>query len=252
MHLDDEQVERARDGEATTEGLRHVEACASCADRVARARAEVEELATWLAALDPPSTPAGTGEALRAMLARAAAPERSARPNGRRWRVAAAAAVLVVVAGVAFALPGSPLRAWWNARVATPAPPAPASVAPERPEVAVPRSGVAIEPGLRLVVRFAHAQPIGTITIRLVDEPVVSVLGTLDAAAYASEPGRLVVDNRVARGGSFEVRVPRAAPRVEIEVAGRRVFTKDGSRITTPGGAEPTRGGDLYVVPFAP
>ena len=250
MHLDEERIERMRDAEGPADGLaadrRHVLACAQCAALLERATADAEDVRRWLGALDPPVAEADVvEETLRATLARAAPARR------RRIPALAAAAVLVVVAGAAFAVPGSPLRAWVIALVSGPlragrsSEPAPGTAPPETVAEA-PRSGVAIAPGPSVVVRFTTTQAAGSIAVRLVDDPEVLVEGPAGAARYASGAGRIVVDN-AGSTASFEVLVPRSAPKVEIRVAGRRLFLKDGDRVTAVAGA-----GGAYILPLAP
>src|SRR5262245_21499896 len=102
MHLDDEQIERLRDGEAVPEAARqHVARCGVCTSRIALTRAEVDDLTVWLAALDPSHAAISsetTANALRATLAKVAEPTPEpaaggpARPRPRLRRHVAAAA----------------------------------------------------------------------------------------------------------------------------------------------------------------
>ena len=56
----------------------------------------------------------------------------------------------------------------------------------------------------------------------------------------------IAISGRAAR---IDVRIPRAAPRVEILVNGSRRYLKEAARITTSGTASPA---DPYVITIAP
>ena len=57
---------------------------------------------------------------------------------------------------------------------------------------------------------------------------------------YGGEPITILVVVRSELGSSatFEIQIPRAAPRVEILVGGTRLFLKEGSRVTVEGTAD--------------
>jgi hypothetical protein len=106
-------------------------------------------------------------------------------------------------------------------------------------------SGITVAPGRRLTIQFLHNQPPDVVTISLTDETDVMVRALRGGASFESGDQTLTIDNSAARG-SFEILVPRAARRVEILVAGRRVFLKDDARIESE--APPQEG--RYIVPL--
>jgi hypothetical protein len=228
MHRDDEQVQRYLHGELTAaeaEMMRdHLRACAECRMRLVAAAEEEEMVDRLLRQLDhaPPQLAA---EAV-------AARSRVRGSHSLRW----AAAVLVALgtAGAAYAAVGSPLSAWvgaWFDRVgASPeAAPSPSGIDPATAE---PPSGIAVAPGEDLLVVFSTAQPTGAARVVLTDGPNVEVRSSIGSGIFSSELDSLVIDN-TGSSAAFEIDIPRAAPRVEIRVAGRPVLLKQGSTITS-------------------
>ena len=177
---------------------------------------EEAELFALLGALDHPVPQVDA----RAVIARAGQQRRS--PAYLRW--AAAIALGLGLAGAAYALPGSPLRAWVRALVHGAAP------APTQP----PDSGfagIAVAPGQGLSVVFAARQATGTADVRLTDSAEVVVRALTGAATFTSGADRLVIDN-AGSDATFEIQIPRAAPRVEILVEGSSILLKAGDQIT--------------------
>ena len=82
----------------------------------------------------------------------------------------------------------------------------------------------------------------------LTDGDEVTVRAPIGAASFLSAADRLVITNS-GSGATFQIQIPRTAPRVEIRVAGRRIFLKDGARVLTEGSAE---SGNRYLLPLSP
>ena len=106
MHLDDGQVQRLLHGElAPADALaarRHLAECVVCRERVDAATDEEAEVFAALAALDHAAPAVSIG-----------AIERGAQVDAvRRLPWAAGIVIALGVAGVAYAMPGSPLPAW--------------------------------------------------------------------------------------------------------------------------------------------
>ena len=237
MHLDDERIQRFLDGELGADDralvLPHVGECAACRDRLAAARGEEARLAAGLRLIDHPVPAAAPPRLVRQRLAPA---------GGLRW--AAAVALLLGAAGVAYAIPGSPLRRW-IAAVVRRAPTLPARPVPEAtPEPARP-SGVAVAPGRVLVVAFELPGGGSRAAVVLTDGADVVVEAESGKPAFSTEPGRLVV--RSTEPGTFAIRIPRRAPRVEIRSDGRRVFSISGGVATVP--PDSTGGWTVVLVP---
>lgn len=235
MHLDDEQLQRLLHGElprAVERSLRdHLVACDECRARLADLGREESETYGLLLLVDHPA-PRVTAEAVAA----------AATPAGRSWgRWAAGVLLALTAAGAAYALPGSPLREWvreWSAWVER----APEPASPLTPELA----GIAIEPGSSLTILFTTVQPEGQVRVSLAAGDAVRVRAPTGAARFTSNAGRLVIDNS-GSPATFEVEIPRGAARVEIAVAGDRIFLKEGARVTAEGGGEAG-----YLLPLVP
>jgi anti-sigma factor RsiW len=219
MHLDLEHLQRLVHGELSPAGERsareHLAVCAECragAADLERQEAEVHALLRQVDHVVPAVD-------VRTIVARA----RARRAGWLRW--AAVTLVSLGLAGAAWAAPGSPLKAWAEAVTAW---------IRGTPEVTEPSvAGIAVAPGSDLLVLFTSTQTAGTVRVSLSDSADVVVRAPVGAASYSTEADRLVIDNRGSQA-SFEVHVPRAAPRVEIRVAGVRRFLKEDSVVTGP------------------
>jgi hypothetical protein len=254
-HLDEEQVQRLLHGELTraleiTAG-EHLAVCAPCRERVAVARREESEVHALLAALDHDPPRIRAGAIVSAARARASA-----------WRRRAAGLLVAMgAAGAAYALPGSPLPGWVSSVVErigsladtssrSPAVPPPAG--PETPPD--PRGsreessgGIAVAPGNTLLILFTRSQGEGGVLVSLSDGEEVRVLAPAGAATFTSDVNQLVIDNPGSTA-TFEIAIPRHAPRVEVRVAGKKIFLKDGPHISA--GTEAS--GDSYSLPLSP
>ena len=239
MHLTDEQVQRLLSGELSapeaSQARAHLVDCADCHGGVETALRDDAEVFALLASLDH----APRHVTASAVIARA-------RRYPLAWANRAAAVLLMVsVAGVAWAAPRTRLvsmvEAVFHAIHLDRKSPAPARVVP----VPTPNAaGIAVAPGRSLTVVFTSAQTAGSARVRLSDGSDVVVRAPAGSATFTSAGERLVIDNPRSTAG-FEIEIPRAAPRVEIRVAGGRVFLKDGARITA---ANSAAADSVYVV----
>jgi hypothetical protein len=226
MHLDDERIERLVAGELDRRDsaeARHLAECADCRARLAQATREDEGLRELLGALDhaPPVVDAF------ALIAR----ERGRGRAGRRW--AAGILLALGVAGGAYAAsaPLGRLVERMRDRGSDTLEAAPAA-APERaaPAAAEPTGGVAVDASAPLVVVFESAAPGARARISLGDDSRLVVEAFGGAPGFAESAGRLVITAGPATP-RFEVRIPRAAPSVELRVGEQRLFLKEGSNI---------------------
>lgn len=232
MHLDEEKVQRILHRELVPSDeapLReHLSGCAECRSRVAGAARAEQEVFALLRQLDH----AAPRVDARAVAARAT---ETASSRDSRWvRRAAIVVLLLGAAGVAYAAPGSPLPAWIDTAVrwiegGERAPQMPGGGLRDRDA-----GGIAVDPGRNLVILFTSAQPQGEARVSLTDGNEVVVRALSGAAAFTSDMGRLVIDNRRS-AASYEIQIPRAAAHVEIRVGTDRVFLKAGPRTTAPG-----------------
>jgi hypothetical protein len=229
MHPDEELLQRLMHGESTgiaERSLReHVAACPECRERLLEARRDEEEVHALLGLVDHPP-PAVRAESVVAMARRAG--------DNASGRWAAGVLLLLTAAGAAYAAPGSPVREWARSAVewtrGGPESAPPAAEAREAPELA----GLAISPGRSLTILFESVQPDARVRVSLGEWAEVRVRAPIGAATFTSDAERLVIAN----GGppaTYEIEIPRDAPRVEIQVAGERIFLKDGARIVAAG-----------------
>jgi hypothetical protein len=229
MHPDDAALMALTDRELppglSAEHDAHLATCADCRNRLADIQALTDETAGALQLLDvaPPSISFST------LVARSR-PHRSA-SRVRRW--AAAAVFALALSGLALAAPRSALRDWLRSVLdASSRPPAErlrtAHIpAPEQfRDTVADHSGVTVNPGASLRIDFARWQASGEIAIRLSESPQVSVRTAAGAAAFSTSTGLLGIDN-ASSTANYEMSVPRHASRIEIRVAGSRVFLRE-------------------------
>jgi hypothetical protein len=242
MHLDEEQIQRVLHGEltpATVQEVRsHLAGCAACQSRVDDAQREEARVFGLLRELDHPLP----------RIADEPAPVPFRR--GPLWgRLAASIVVGLVAAGAAYAAVGGKLPgifqrvADWVAQ--NPAPNQPATSPPSGMDAT--GRGIAVTAGDRLLILFSAPRSGGLATISLADDTDVEVRTLQGQASFTSDLDRLQIDSR-SDSTSFRVMIPRRAALVEVQVAGRRVFLKEGDRVVTEARSDPR--GD-YLIPLS-
>jgi anti-sigma factor RsiW len=249
MHLDEETLQRWAHGELEPTRRRsadeHLAGCAECHARVEALKREEDELRTLFATLDhdPPSVPVSL------VLAKAslphepsasdeelipASPPRNAPSFWRRWKWGAGL-LLGVGLGVAYAVPGSPLRQWMSNAVGVLADrshrateqtvrdltPAPAS------------SGLSVTPGDHFSIVFSSPQPASVAIITFADEGSIAVRARGAGAAFTSRAEGFLVDNTSAGEIDFDIVIPRGALHVEIRVRDGIAFVAERGRVIT-------------------
>jgi hypothetical protein len=243
MHLEDEQIQRMLHGEFDGPGATavqgHLASCAACRLELERATREEEAVFELLRRLDH-AAPAVGAEAV------------AGRAVGRQagWgRWAAAILLALGAAGIAYAMPGSPLRAWvaraaaWVMRPAAHQPSA-LHPLPIRPQSA----GIAVVPGDRFVIRFMTTQAEGEARVTLTVGSEIVARAVNGRATFATEADRLTIENEGSRA-HYEIELPRGAPRVEILVGPRPIFLKRGQQLVTD--VPPDTQG-RYILPLTP
>ncbi|HXO86518.1 MAG TPA: hypothetical protein VN803_13440, partial [Gemmatimonadales bacterium] len=138
---------------------------------------------------------------------------------------AAAIALLLLGAGALYAIPGSPLRRWIAALGGGQPKQGPAPTGPS--------AGIAVEPGARFRIVFS-SRAAGQVTIVVTDGVAIEArrLDDGSTARFTAELDALLIDPGTSPG-DFAIDIPRAAPWVEVLIAGRRIFLKDGLQIVT-------------------
>jgi hypothetical protein len=243
MHLDDGQVQAALHGEVDVREVgaleEHLAQCAECRVMLDLARAEEARIFALLRRLDQ-EEPAL--DAIRVAT-------RARRQTQRVWQQAAALLIAIVAGGVAYGVPGSPLRAWVDDVVARITHPggetrAPAPAPPSR----TPGSGIALPISDRFTIRFSSPQDRGMVRVTLTEGPQIVVRAVQGSASFTADVERLLIGNS-GSSGDYEIELPQRAPWVEILVGDRRLALKEGPRMSAPVTPD-ARGG--YVIPLGP
>ncbi|UCF21172.1 MAG: zf-HC2 domain-containing protein [Gemmatimonadota bacterium] len=234
MHLDGGKIEALLSGEVAEReafALRdHLASCSQCKSAFAAAQQEDLEIARLLSSLDhsiPEADPARL--ALRA------------RRRALRPRLAAAGIALLIVAGAASAMPGSPLRSWLS-RFATGQ--GNETVLPgaeqDLPSAQAP-AGVSVSATAQFELTFDAVQDAGVIRITQVQQADVVIQADSEGVGFSVEPRGV----RVMNSGSvanYEVSVPVAAGTVVIRVGETIVYQIQDGAIVIPGGGFPPEG----------
>jgi hypothetical protein len=225
MHLDDEQLQRTLHRELGGDEppvREHLIACVECRSRLAEAERDERWVLDRLRVLDHALPPVG--------LERIMAPTSARAPV---WhRVAAGIVLLLAVAGVAYAAPGSPLPRMVE-RLVGMLYPRQARVAPRQPTDAVPsQAGIAVDPGSRLTIVFSGEQPDGLAIVSLSDSGDAIVRAAGGTTTFTSDIDRVTIEHSGAPA-TIDILIPRHAPRVEIFAGERRIFLKQDARIVT-------------------
>ncbi len=251
MHLNEERIQRLLDEELSppeeSSVRAHLDECEECRARVASAEHDAREIHALLRALDHRLPPVDAE-----MVAERA---RRGRETGEALRRAALILVGIGIVGAAYAVPGSPLRAWVNDAVqwigsgerlreddASSTRPVP------RADSGLHGSGVAVEPGKSFVIEFVHPQRENRASVTHTSGREVVVHGPPGAATYSAGAQRIDI---VIRDGAaaFYVEIPESAPRVEIRAGGASLFLKEGARVSTRASEGPSRSYGLSLAP---
>lgn len=234
-HLDDVAIELLLSGELdeaeARRGFAHLAECDACSRRLAAAREQDQKIGALLSLLDHPVPQLGPGDVMRRA--------------SRRWRrsyVAAAGIALLVLAGAASAVPGSPLRTWLAGLLGAP----PETSAPPADEQLI-SGGVSVVPTGEFELVFEAVQEAGIMRVSLTDEPELAVRSIGGEPGYSVEPDRLRIDN-AGSTADYQILLPRSAEYVRIRIGGSVVFTKRGGSIATTA-AQDSAG--QYVLAFA-
>jgi len=248
-HLGEGALQALMDGElppperAAAEA--HLAGCAPCAAELRALRSVHERAGGLLALADVPAPVAQATMALRARRLRAG------RYAEARRTLARAAVLVLALAGVAAAVPGTGVHEWVVSTVvpgekATVAPTVHAAPPAPAPRPAIPPeaspSGVSIRAdGGAVRVVLSNVSSKVEVRARLVDGDLAGVLArgpAATAARFRTAPGRIEVVG--AGAGILEVQLPRSARAASVEVNGRVYVAKDGDalRVLAPAAGE--------------
>jgi hypothetical protein len=247
-HLEDGRLQALLDdelGETAARSARdHLATCPSCRGRLEGLERLGAAVTARLAVLDRPVSMEAARQGHAAARERRGAARRSHRPGrahpGWSWRsplAAAASVLLLVTAGVAASLPGSPIRAWMEGRQSTPDL-SPAATLPSVPET------TGVFASLRMGTMDVQIRGLaagGWVEVHLVDGDRAGAFAPA-GAAFESGPGRLGVHVEASRnvepgdagaGPGVRVELPRGAREATVQ-AGRQLLlrvTPDGVHV---------------------
>ena len=221
-HLDEAAIVMVRDGERRDAVLQaHLNDCLSCRERLEEARARARAIDALLDGVEG----ARNLEAAKAKVRHRLDVQRSRNdrllPRGLRR----AAAILLVSAGAAYALPGSPVPGWMGIGDAGPThvEEAPVEGAPAV-EADVPQEAVLVPVAERLEIRVEDVPAGRDIELLWLDGPTAWVTAG-PGATYSVGEGSATVR---APGGAVRIGIPRTAPLVVVRVNGDVVFEGSG------------------------
>lgn len=223
-HIDDGALLALLDGELEGEALReaeeHAADCASCADRRDQLRFAARRVTAALEASDVDSPFTEMPEALREAARQAPTPIASARSarvaRMSRRSIATAAGLTLVLAAGAYAIPGSPVRAWVDEGVTALA--ELVGGGEEAPTAPVP-SAVSVAPFEgRILVSVNDPAEALQVTISLTD--ATRAAATALNASFTAEEGRLDVADAA---GELFIMLPRDAESGSVVVGGIEV-----------------------------
>jgi hypothetical protein len=239
--LDEGTIAAMRDGALlSTDAHLHVEACDACREALDSAKVRAAEVASDLETLDLPIDVEAAKTRVRERMDAMRSAERPQR--GRPWYVGRAAALLLLTAGAAYALPGSPVRDWISpsathddesAGVTGPRAPEPLGI-----EVDVPDGRI------RITLRGMIAE--SELEVVWLDTPTARISAAL-GSSYSLAEGHL---QATVTAGPVRVEIPRGASMISIEVNGRMVLQRSEDGLELPGqvlGQDPDR--ILFSIP---
>lgn len=239
-HVDEGTIVAIRDGALVVgEARAHVESCPECARSLEEAR---RRAAAIEGALSMPVEPLET-ERAKARVRRQLDRRRDQALPGRSFPLplGRAAALLLVAAGAAYALPGSPVRDWLRGDESA----ADATVAATEQEV-LPAGAIEVaipEEGIHVTLGSVSAGV--PVELVWVDEPVARIFAA-EGSRYSYAEGRA---DAVVAPGPVRVEIFRGTPSVSLSVNGRIMFegSADAPRVLE---SALVRDGDRVVFTF--
>jgi len=241
-HVSEGTLLAIRDGElVSTDHRIHLESCSHCMTLMDSARERSTQIEGALADVSPPIDLAAAKEAVRARLDARRAVER---PRGRTYgHLGRAAAILLLGAGAAWALPGSPIRDWLQ----------PSTPAVEHGPAAATELAIAVEAG-GIEVRTTDAFSV-ILTDVEVGVPIEIILleGSVSRITAPAGSTYSFADERIEAsltGGPVRIEIPRSLTTVLIRVNGVAVMEGSAANPTLRGVVE--LDGDRTVIAAPP
>jgi anti-sigma factor RsiW len=254
-HAVDSLLLAYRDGEiegpALAELRDHLAGCAQCMHELEELRRLEEQLHDALALRDVPAPTARTRAAIAAARQPVAAVFTHFPSAGRSsWRLGAsslakAALLVLTLGGVAFAIPGSPLRdvlrSWltfFQKAEPTPEVTVPVEAPPTR------EAALMVEPANgRVEVTVTGSHDVA-VTVRLTDNDKAEIeTSSVEAPKLTTGSGRIVVSGLA--GGNLTIGIPRAVRRATVQIDGQLYVVKQNGTLQLTGAAGDTSGDEV-------
>jgi hypothetical protein len=220
-HLDEGAILTLRDGGlVSADAEAHLHHCSDCSASLALADERSIRIARALESLD-------VGADLEAAKerARAALDDRTAtrRPHViSRWHLGRAAAILLLTAGAAYAVPGSPFRDWVNSRVG-PSAGTETSVSSGSQDYAAGIDVAVVDGSIRISLTSVAEDT--RLDVVWIDEAVARISGSA-GSSYSVAQGSAEAD---VTPGPVRVALPRSASLVVLEVNGSTILQRSES-----------------------
>lgn len=230
-HCADGAILAQRDGALIDADDRlHIEQCGICAEGLEEATRRADWIAETLFADAPAVDTVEAKRAVRARLDGLRAAERPRRPN----RTLSQAAALVLLGAVgASALPNSPVRSWVEARAPGPRADAPAlTAATEATETGEHTIDVAVGAS-GLLISLQGVPEASQVEIEWTDGTTARITAA-DGSSFSIAEGRV---ESVVTGGPVRLVLPAAAGPLRLEVNGRRLLSRSGDEVELPEGS---------------
>jgi anti-sigma factor RsiW len=240
IHLTERDVLELRDNSLVDADVReHLDTCIECQATMAAARARQVTIRDALSALDQPVDVEEAKARIRARLSASGSQAASGvRSRVRRWSLGKAAALLLVGAGAASAIPGSPVRNWLSPNITEEVP----------SELEAVTSGPELVGGSLTVTE-------GPLTVELIEVPaqtrvtVLWVSGSTATVRAAPGSGFSYGEggiNASIAGGPVSVELPRAVTSVSLAVNGRMYMQAEDGVMDATGPVQ-ERDGDVIT-----
>lgn len=229
-HLDERAIHELRDGALLDADARaHMEHCEVCQAALADAEARAASIDQALSRLDQAFDLESAKEAVRARMEAGKSGASSGGSDGwwsGGWTLGKAAALVLLAAGGAAALPGSPIRSW----LAEPEPRPEAVFEALEPITVTERVGGRMTVGEGpLVVALDGVAPGTEVEVAWVEGSAVTVQAASGTAfSYAADRVQATI-----AGGPVTVHMPRSADPVSLVVNGRTYLTGGAEGFTT-------------------
>ena len=249
-HVDETVLMALRDGEAVAaEARTHVETCLPCRHALAEVRARASAIEALIGAGTGGRPAVDDGSLAEAKVkVRARLDAQRAREGGMRLGIShlrRAAAILLLTAGAASALPGSPVRAWLGLNDEAPSPHDTAISAPVLVPETPSETVVLIPAGAGIEIELLDLPADSEVELAWLDGSTAQVSGG-PGTRYAVADGQA---RATAPNGPVRLGIPRSAPRISIAVNGRMVYRGTSEEADVADVARRTANGLVFVVP---